>query len=285
MLRHRWISALEEGMVAAGLELPIDESDIVFPYFGDALRDATTEDPLDVAMVRYPRREHEDHFHCAVLRECLEHVGITDEMVASEPELSDTSPPSERDDLASRLSASLSNEWVQRGLRVLDHFVPGASARSLEATAADVTRYLADEQVQAHIENGVTEAFATCGSEETVVVGHSLGSIVAYRMLRDGGRVTCPVKTLITLGSPLGISVVRQALEPIGHPPGVGTWFNAYDDRDVVALNALDDRFFPVDPSIENFDGIRNESENHHHVQGYLSDPVVARRIAEALTT
>lgn len=277
VLRQKWIDALGEGLDKAGLELPIDERDIVFPYYGDALRDVTSEAPQSLAAVRFPMREYEAGFAREVLHEYLDEAGITADVIASETE------PDE--DFGDRLSAFLSNEWTRRGLSLLDRYVPQASALSIESTAADVGQYLNDPEVQGHIENGVARAFDDCTSEETVVVAHSLGSIVAYRVLAEGGRIGCPVKSLITVGSPLGIKVIRQALQPIGHPPNVGSWFNAFDERDIIALNPLNDDHFDVSPPIKNYAGVENESDNHHKVHGYLSDRVVATKIVQALRT
>ena len=134
-----------------------------------------------------------------------------------------------------------------------------------------------------HIESGVARAFEECDGDHIVVVGHSLGSIVAYRVLGPVGAIACPVDSLITIGSPLGISAVRDALQPIRHPANVTNWFNAYDERDVIALNPLDNRSFPVNPSVVNFGGIDNDSDNHHKIAGYLSDPTVAAWIVGAL--
>jgi hypothetical protein len=50
-----------------------------------------------------------------------------------------------------------------------------------------------------------------------------------------------------------------------------------------VALFALDDANFPIDPSIENKIDVDNDTSNRHGISGYLSDAVVARRIHEAL--
>ncbi len=278
VLRQTWIVALRQGLAAAGRDLPIDERDIVFPYYGDALRDITSDASDDLATVRFPLREHEERFACEVLQQCLEEAGVTDEAIAAH-----SAGPVRDDTLAYRLSTSLSSEWIHRGLSLLDRYVPRASAKSMESTAADVTQYLHNREVQEHIESGVVRAFEECEADETIVVGHSLGSIIAYRMLREGGPIKCPVKALITLGSPLGINVVRNTLEPIAYPPAVGSWFNAYDERDVIALNPLDARHFGVDPAITNFSGVQNESDNHHKIRGYLSDRVIATRIVEEL--
>lgn len=279
VLRQRWVVALREGLAEGGLELPIDERDIVFPYFGDALRDVTSETPNSLSTVRFPLKENAEHVQCEVLQECLEGIGINDATIFAKQ-----GGEHDEENFLDRLSnSSLSNEWVQRGLRLMDLYVPRASAKSMESTAADVTQYLSQPEVRGYIDNGVSNAFEQCEDDEVVVVGHSLGSIVAYSVLRDGGPVTRPVRALITIGSPLGLRIVREAFAPIGYPPKVESWFNAYDERDIIALNPLDQKYFPVTPSIKNFGGVQNESDNHHKIRGYLSDRVVATSIVQAL--
>lgn len=72
-----------------------------------------------------------------------------------------------------------------------------------------------------------------------VLIGHSLGSIVAYEILCD--LPDHGVETLITLGSPLALRSVRDGLHPKAQsrtphlPPGVTRWANIYDQRDPVA--------------------------------------------------
>lgn len=274
VLRQKWVAALHQGLDQAGLELPIDERDIIFPYYGDALRDVTSESPDSLATIRFPLQEQAEHFACEVLEQCLDDLGITKDVIAAQ-----TTPA---DGVSERISHALSNEWVHRGLSLLDRFVPQASARSMASTATDVTEYLHNPEVQGYIDNGVARAFRDCREQEVVVVGHSLGSIVAYRVLGAGGPVDCQVKALITIGSPLGLRAVREALEPIEHPPNVGYWFNAYDERDVIALNPLNSDFFDVSPAIDNYNGVANDSTNHHKIGGYLSSSTVAARIVEA---
>lgn len=276
MLRQKWVAALRSGLEKAGLDLPIDEWDILFPYYGNALRDVTSESPDSLARVRFPLQERHGEFACAILQDCLDRIGVTEEVISA------TTPPN--DPLGERLSVAGSNEFLQRGLQLLDRHVPGARRRLIEATAADVSQYLHDPEVQGYIDSGVAQAFRDCEREEIVVVGHSMGSIVAYRVLSEAGVVDCPVRALITIGSPLGMQAIREALEPIGHPVNVGSWFNAYDERDLVALNPLDGENFPVEPEIVNFNGVKNESDNHHKIHGYLSDEVVATTIANALS-
>lgn len=286
VLREDWVSSLRAGLEAAELELPIKEEDILFPYYGDALRDVTgAEDADNAADVVLPQREQD--FAAELISECLIGAGITEQSCADaedgEEAPSDAKASKPNHPFAERFSSSLSKGWIQQGLRLLDTYVPRASAKSLALTAADVVQYLTDMDVQTYIEDGVAQAFDSCGKESTVVVGHSLGSIVAYRMLQEGGPIKCPVKALITIGSPLGIGAVRNDLDPIAFPPKVESWSNAYDEQDAIALNPLTMKYFPIEEEIRNYGGVHNPSDNHHKIRGYLSDPIVATWIVQAL--
>lgn len=74
-----------------------------------------------------------------------------------------------------------------------------------------------------------------------VLLGHSLGSVIAYDALAAVEGVP-PVDTLVTIGSPLGISEVQEGLTPPwtrhdGWPStrlGSGGWANFYDPLDPV---------------------------------------------------
>lgn len=87
---------------------------------------------------------------------------------------------------------------------------------------------------------------------KTVVVGHSLGSVVAYDVLRNTAR-QLDVSLFMTVGSPLGVGPIRRTMKPLRFPKNVVSWYNAFDERDAVALHALDAATFPVDPPIENY--------------------------------
>jgi hypothetical protein len=65
-------------------------------------------------------------------------------------------------------------------------------------------------------------------------------------------------------------------------PACIDGWYNALDDRDVVALYALRPVRFPLE-DIENKIDVDNFTRNRHGIEGYLSDPEVAERIHRAL--
>jgi len=113
-------------------------------------------------------------------------------------------------------------------------------------------------------------------------VAHSLGSVVAYNVLRSDPR-NLNVPLLVTVGCPLGIRAIRNQLVPLKFPKPAHAWYNAFDTRDVVALFPLDDSNFPVIPAVTNFDGVKNHTDNRHGIDGYLDDTKVAERILDGL--
>lgn len=78
---------------------------------------------------------------------------------------------------------------------------------------------------------------ATLG-EKLVLVTHSMGTMVAYDVLRHCADRP-HVDTLFTLGSPLGVTEVQEGLQedpqrPIDFPPELGRWINVYDPLDPI---------------------------------------------------
>jgi pimeloyl-ACP methyl ester carboxylesterase len=116
-----------------------------------------------------------------------------------------------------------------------------------------------------------------------VVVGHSLGSVVGYNVLRSQATGLDVVR-YVTVGSPLGIRAIQSGLDlPLEMPRSVRDWYNAMDDRDVVALRPLDAKSFPIQPAIRNKTSVNNKTKNRHGIVGYLDDRDVAKEIFTAL--
>jgi len=106
-----------------------------------------------------------------------------------------------------------------------------------------VRRYMTDPEMRRDVQDRVV---AEVDEDARVMVGHSLGSVVAYEALC--AHPEWPVRALVTLGSPLGIrNLIFDRLVPppaagdsghlVGAWPGtVGSWVNVADAGDVVAL-------------------------------------------------
>ena len=272
-LKAAWISALSAGLEKSGLALPIGEDEIRFPYYGDTLdtlvRDPAAADVPDV-IVRGAGDTAEKEFVAAVVTEIKNQTGIDDEQVRT---------------LAGDVAIEQGPQnwrWVRAILSAIDTHVPGGSGAGLALATHDVYQYLRNPGIRDTIEEGVRNAI-TSGTE-TVVVGHSLGSVVSYNLLkRDGQELGWNVPLYVTVGCPLAITAIRRALMPIGHPACAPQWFNALDPQDIVALYPLDATHFDVDPEIENKTDVDNDTPNQHGISGYLSDATVARQIHDSL--
>lgn len=273
-LKKAWIDAWQAGLNTAGLQMPIAESDIRFPYYGDTLEQMTEGRTEEEAARIVVRGDGLDRAEETFLREWLQEVqakaGISD------AEVSAVVGPTVRE------RGVLNWGWVQGILQVLDRKIPGASSASVALATKDVYSYLTNPRIRGLLDAGVRSAFSA--NTETVVVSHSLGTVIAYNVLRhddDSNNLSVPL--FVTLGSPLAVTVVKKMVRPIGHPRCARRWFNAMDERDVVALFALDSDHFDVDPAIENKTDVDNQTKNRHGMSGYLSDPEIASRIHAAL--
>lgn len=148
---------------------------------------------------------------------------------------------------------------MQRALDALSQsrFFSGLLERALIFDLKQVRRYLNEPKVRHTACASIEEKI---GADTTVIVAHSLGSIVAYETLTTHPK--WPVRTFVTIGSPLGISnLIFEKLQPspqggVGAwPQGIARWFNIADRSDVVALvKQLGSRFGPrvTDSLIDN---------------------------------
>jgi hypothetical protein len=274
-LKRGWIEALKAGLAKIDLALPVKEMEIAFPYYGQALYDLVDGKPPQHAAEVIVRGNGIDGeaqtFLRAVANEIQTQVRIPDASVFAL--LSDN--------VIQR--GPLNWEWVQAILKAIDQHVPGGSGASIALATHDVYQYLNNTVVSEEINEGVQKAIQP--GVPTVVVSHSLGTVVAYNLLKQRGvALGWNVPLFVTLGSPLAITAIRSRMRPLVHPSSTEVWFNAMDERDVVALYPLDRDHFDVSPSIVNKTDVRNNTENRHGISGYLSDSEVARRIHDALT-
>ena len=271
-LKSTWIQALRKGAEAVGMDIPAN-LDIAFPFYGDVLDDFTKQLNLPLTTDIQAKGEgiaNEDflQFQAEIADDLRIQKGISDEQVNQE--YGDNPKP----------KGPLNWEWVQAILRALDKHGGGINQLTLELFTRDVFLYTRRSLVRENIDKIVAD---TITEEPTIVVGHSLGSVVAYSVLRYDKR-TLNIPLYVTVGSPLGIRAIRNQFKPLVGP-NVKSWFNAFDERDVVSLYPLDEDNFPVNPAVENYKGLMNHTNNRHGIVGYLDNPTIAKRILSQLGT
>jgi hypothetical protein len=280
-LKAEWVKAFKRGLAKNGLALPISDANIRFPYYGDTLHELVQGESAAAAaeiLIRGTNADaDEKRFTRAILEEIRKKAKITEAELAAiaGQEVVDRGPQNWK--------------WSQAILQAVDRHIPFGSGSSIALFAHDVYVYLKNANVRSLIDTGVRGAITP--GVQTVVVSHSLGTVVAYNVLRHGAQArgwTIPL--FVTLGSPLAVTEIRRTLRNLATarcPEGVSEWLNALDERDVIALYPLDADNFPLDPAapaIENKCEVDNTTENRHGIAGYLDDADVARRIHDALT-
>lgn len=225
-LHLRWASALCGGVRLAGGRLGVDE--VRCSCYGDLFRPPgrllAIGDPLI-------RAEDLDDFERDLLRQWWWEAARTDPGVL---------PPDAR-------TLARTPQSVQTGLRALScsRFFIATGERALLGNLRQVRDYLLDTEIRRAARSRVAEAV---DDDTVVLVGHSLGSVVAYEALCANPHWA--VRMLVTLGSPLGIpNLIFDRLQPAprpigdagsqprGHWPGAArAWTNIADAGDIVAL-------------------------------------------------
>lgn len=271
-LKAAWLAALQRG--ADHIHVPMPQNlDVALPFYGDKLDEFTRAFDIPLTSTLQARGGGVDDeflaFQAEVAEELRVQAGVTDAQVDAEY----GDQPGAR--------GPLNWKWVQAILRALDKHGQGMNQSSLEIFTRDVFLYSTRAGVRDEIDRMVA---AKLTEEPTVVVGHSLGSVVAYSVLSTDRR-SLHIPLLATVGSPLAVRAVRDQFRPLRSPAPVAEWFNAFDPRDVVALYPLDGNNFPVVPGVENYSKVNNHTDNRHGIDGYLDDGEVARRLIAALTT
>jgi hypothetical protein len=114
-----------------------------------------------------------------------------------------------------------------------------------------------------------------------VVLSHSLGTIIAYDVLREQGSSGLEIPLFVTVGSPLGVTEVQDLVErPLQVPAAVTAWRNASDARDLVALDhTLRPAYAPAGRCTDFV--VVNDSSNHHGIREYLRAAPIQERIWE----
>uniref|UniRef100_A0A942T227 Alpha/beta hydrolase n=1 Tax=Neobacillus citreus TaxID=2833578 RepID=A0A942T227_9BACI len=140
--------------------------------------------------------------------------------------------------------------------------------------------YLHDEQARARVLTRVLDALPETG--DLLIVGHSLGSVVAADLLRRL-PATLNVIGMITIGSPLASGAVQATdlRETMQEPPvNLGWWINFWNGYDPVAAHR---GLSSVMPWLLDLRVTTPPSPRVHNAVEYLSDARVAEAIGYAV--
>lgn len=268
---HRvWAPPLCGGVGLAGGRLT--EAEVRCAFYGDLFRPRGRHLVGDDPRIR---AEDLDEFETDLLAAWWGEAGRTDGAVVS-PEARTLAFPAPR--------------GAQRALRALSgsRYFAALGERALLGDLRQVRDYFHESSIRQAVRQRVA---AAVGADTRVLVGHSLGSVVAYEALCASPE--WPVRMLVTLGSPLGIpNLIFDRLQPLPLPvtqagsgprgrwPGLGrSWVNIADQDDIVALvKDLRGGFgTEVDCSLV------DNGATAHDVRPYLTAVEAGRAIAEGI--
>ncbi|KIA96192.1 hypothetical protein OC25_03670 [Pedobacter kyungheensis] len=267
-LKQTWIKALKLGFEKAKLDFP-EGLTFDFPYYGDLLLKLQSNYEAANKGAEYnlkstsPDTDTVLSLQEKILEEMLKDTDFTNlELEPEQPAIKEKAIYNHMPFLA--LARALDGKRYLGNLSLVIFTSVVAAYLSV-----NLIRHKVDQKVHSHIFD-----------DTDVVIAHSLGSVVAYNVLNAGKKGPVNLKLFVTLGSPLGLMRVKAQLEtPVKFPPCLsGKWINLYDPKDMVSLYPLDAENFNVNPEIDNFK-MENNSNNHHDISEYLSDPLVASYI------
>jgi hypothetical protein len=267
VLRAQWLPALRDGLARVGKQLP-DDNDLVCPFYGNLFRPkGKAIDPLLTA-------SDVTHDHEVALLEMWWR-----EAAAIDPRIPG---PDAR-------TKARTPMFVQRALDALSHlsFFKEVAEAAMIYDLRQVRLYMNDNAIRAEVQARVA---SQVGEDARVMIGHSLGSVVAYEAVC--AHPEWPIRTLVTLGSPLGIrNLIFDYLRPppkdgVGSwPDGIQRWTNVSDCGDVVALIKRLSGYFSEAGSPDL--AIRDESIDNgataHNIEPYLTAEETGNAIAASL--
>ena len=263
-LHDVWLPALRDGLDRVGVHFP-NPDDLVCVFYGHLFRKKGTKSlrpPL------YEASDVDEGFEQDLLALWWQEAARLEQQVP-DPDLK---------------GKGRTSKLTQRALNALSksEFFSGLAERVMIGDMKQVRRYMQEESTQQEIQAFVSDVVQP---DTRVLIGHSLGSVVAYEALC--AHPEWNIQTFVTLGSPLGIpNLIFDRLRPppvndVGVWPGnVKQWINIADDGDVVALEKnLSKRFG---------DRVQDERIHNgataHDISPYLTAEETGRAIATGLS-
>ena len=264
-LHDEWLPALRDGLKHAGVNrLAADELSCAF--YGDLFRR-----PGTMAVGDYPYDASD-----------VDNAWEQELLMAWWTEASEVDPEVPKPNPTAQTMARTPG-WAQRALDSLSYsrFFAGVAERAMVGDLKQVRAYMTDDDTRRNVSERVADAV---GDDTRVLIGHSLGSVVAYEALC--AHPEWPVTTFVSLGAPLGIrNLIFERLRPtpqdgMGAWPGdVERWVNVADPGDIVAL--------VKDLRPQFGDRVGNELVNNgatsHNIRPYLTAKETGHAIAASL--
>lgn len=188
-------------------------------------------------------------------------------------------------------------DWLEEHSAVFSKL----SKKVLRKVMTDLGDYYSKAEKRQGTQNRLVDLIDKHRNDEILLISHSMGTIVAYDVLRALGRspdfAGVAVEHFVTMGSPLGLTAVKGNIvqdhhERLRTPSCVSrTWVNFSDPQDYVCIDShLRDEYDRNSRRIKVQDVMvcneyvgKNDKSNEHKSYGYLRTPEVSKLVASFL--
>jgi hypothetical protein len=175
--------------------------------------------------------------------------------------------------------------WIVNFASLLERILPSKGKVMAHLFLRQAAIYANDKVLAARIDKKVASSLFDGKPDPVIVVSHSLGTVVSYRVLASPSSASRQVSLFVTLGSPLSLRMFKSILPPRGSipTPPIGRWFNGRNKEDFVTLGRAISTQSIGFPGVVDCAEIVGDDPDRHSIVQYLSSPAVAKVIHEYL--
>lgn len=277
-IKDQWLSAIHDGWAKLGLS-PKPMDDVIVAYYAKELAKAASSQARAVAMGDEAAASQSADVAYEFLRSYQEAAGISDEEIADAAQQSGVS--------STAVAAGPPHEgWVIALAVGLEALLPTRGKYLAGAFLKQASVYLDNKSVTLAIDSLVRKQIFPEGvGVPAIVLAHSLGTVVTYRLLTDKPPAGFSTPLFVTMGSPLGLEIVKRRIKRLAAfpKPPIGKWINAVCEDDFVTLNKRLNTGQLGYAGVIHDGNVPNAGEDKHAIVPYLRSPGVALAIHEAL--
>ncbi|NSZ66978.1 hypothetical protein G6L16_023415 [Agrobacterium tumefaciens] len=274
-IRDHWHEALKQGWKDLG-GMPTKKYSVEAAYYADILAEASGDKKPAIEMggPGDPATGLAIEFLLAYSKE----AGITDADITAEAAAQGV--PLEA------VEEGLPHEgWVIAFAKVLEAVLPTKGKYVARLFLRQAAIYIGDPVLAAKITAKVNEQIFAGKSDPTIVIGHSLGSVVSYRILADKEFSKRAIPLYVTVGSPLSVDIFKPILPTRGSlpKPPIERWINGRNTEDFVTMGkSITKKSIGFD-GVEDVTDIIDNQDNRHDIGAYLRSPKIAEAIKAAI--
>ncbi|CAB5671151.1 Uncharacterised protein [Delftia tsuruhatensis] len=273
-IETRWMTALQAGWQDLGLT-PKKSFTVHTAYYADTLAQASTQGN---AVVEMGDGQVSSGLAIEFLRTYAEEAGITEEELQA--------AAAEEGLPLQAVAQGVPHEgWVIAFANVLERLLPTKGKYIAKLFLKQASVYIGDPALAAKIDAKVKEQVLEDKFDSAIVIGHSLGSVVSYRLLASESLANYKFPLFVTLGSPLSVAIFRPILPKRGTlpTPPIQRWINGRNKEDFITLGkAIVKKSIGFD-GVEDITEVIDNKDNRHDIVAYLRSPKIAQAIYDAI--